>query len=231
VGLRNELRSPDNNPTLKSKAYKWSDWYDFVKSCAAGISSANPQLLIFLSGLGFDTDLSPIPTGGDLGNGKIFRKTDFAKDKVVLELHNYQNKVNDCSSIRGGMIKGGWNALNASNPTVKNVFPVVMTEFGFEQDSKTAATVYATCLKDFFIANQAGWMYWVLAGSYYNRQNKHDSDEKWGEFRLAICPMPLIQVSPGMLSHDWSDWRSPSVIKTYFKPMIQGTMNGRSHMT
>ncbi|KAF2436212.1 cellulase family protein [Tothia fuscella] len=210
VGLRNELRSPDNNAALKSKSYNWSDWYDLVKSCAEGVSAANPNLLVFLSGLGFDTDLGPIPTGGDLGGGKVYRKSDFAKDKVVLELHNYQNREGDCSKIKGGMVRNGWNALNSNNPAVKNVFPVVMTEFGFEQDPKAAATVYATCLKDFFVSNRAGWMYWVFAGSYYNRQNNHDSDEKWG-----------------MLNHDWSDWRSPAVIQTYFKPMIRGTLKVR----
>jgi hypothetical protein len=180
VGLRNELRSPDNNATLKSQSYKWSDWYDLVKSTASGVSSVNPNLLIFLSGLGFDTDLSPIPIGGDLGNGKKFRTTDFQKNKVVLELHNYQNKADNCDNMKNGMLKGGWNALRTGGSIV-NTLPVVMTEFGFLQDEKTASTVYATCLKDFLIAQHAGWHYWVLAGSYYLRQGKQDSDEQWGK--------------------------------------------------
>lgn len=146
----------------------------------------------------------------------------------MLELHNYQNKVNDCSSIKGGMVKNGWNALNTNNPAVKNVFPVVMTEFGFEQNGKAATTVYATCLKDFLVANQAGWMYWVLAGSYYNRQNKHDLDETWGEFPSRFGIHGSNSEILGMLNHDWSAWRSPSTVQDYFKPMIQGTLRGKS---
>jgi hypothetical protein len=152
-----------------------------MKSTAEGVSSINPNLLIFLSGLGFDTDLSPIPTGADFGNGKKFRTTDFAKNKVVLELHNYQNKVNDCNNIRNGMIKGGWNALGTKGSSVVNILPVVMTEFGFQQDEKTASSVHSTCLKDFLIDQRAGWMYWVLSGSYYLRQGKQDLDETWGK--------------------------------------------------
>jgi hypothetical protein len=131
--------------------------------------------------LGFDTDLSPIPTGADFGNGKSFRIADFAKNKVVLELHNYQNKVTNCDSIKSGMLRGGWNALNTSGSSIANIMPVVMTEFGFSQDEKSASSVYATCLKDFLVTQRAGWTYWVLSGSYYLRQGKQDLDETWGE--------------------------------------------------
>jgi hypothetical protein len=160
-----------------------------MKSCAEGIHAANPKLLIFFSGLGFDTDLSPIPTGANLGDGKTFRKSDFPKDKIVLELHNYQNTIKDCGSMKNGLIKGGWNALDSKNPSIVNVMPVVMTEFGFLQDLKTAESVHGTCLKDFLISNRAGWTVWVLAGSYYFRQSKQDFDETWGK-NLISCSTP-----------------------------------------
>ena len=186
VGMRNELRSPDNKPELKSRSYKWPDWYTHMKSCAEGIHAANPNLLVFFSGLGFDTDLSPIPTGANLGDGRKFRKSDFPKDKTVLELHNYQNKVNDCNQIKSGLLRGGWNALGSKNTSIVNVLPVVMTEFGFFQDAKTADSVHAKCLKDFLISNRAGWTVWVLSGSYYLRQGKQDSDETWGKIPLRF---------------------------------------------
>jgi hypothetical protein len=152
-----------------------------MKSCSEGINAANPKVLIFLSGLGYDTDLSPITTGGDLGNRTVFRKSDFPKDKIVLELHNYQNKNTNCGSITSGMMRGGWNAMETNNASVVNVMPVVMTEFGFSQDTTSAASVYATCLKDFFIKKKAGWIVWVIAGSYLIRSGKQDSDEAWGK--------------------------------------------------
>lgn len=204
--MRNELRSPDNNAALKSK-YNWATWYDHMKTCADGIFGANPNVVVFFSGLGFDTDVSAISGGRDLGNGKKFSKKDFPAGKIALELHNYQNNVKDCEQITKSMLKAGWVALNETNPAVANVMPVVMTEFGFHQDTKNAGTVQPNCLKDFFVKQKAGWMYWVLAGSYYVRQGKQDSDETWG-----------------MMKHDWSDWRSPEVAQTYFKPMIDGSV-------
>jgi hypothetical protein len=206
VGLRNELRSPDNKPDLKSKSYNWADWYTHMKSCADGVHEANPNLIIFLSGLGFDTDLAPIVTGKALGNGRSFRRADFPGNKTALELHNY-SKSTDCAAIKGGMERQGWNAMNSSDPAVVNVMPVVMTEFGFHQGNNDYRSVYATCLKDYFMTHKAGWMYWVLAGSYYLRSGKQDFDETWGLF-----------------NHDWSGWRSAPVVRDYFQPMIKGTL-------
>jgi len=206
IGMRNELRSPDNNASLKSSSYNWSTWYDNMAPCAKDIHAENPKVIVFFSGLGFDTDLSAVTAGKDLGKGKKFRKEDFVEGKIALELHNYQNNVKDCAAIKGGMLWNGWYAHNSSNPLV---LPVVMTEFGFLQNNQTAASVYATCLKDFFVKEKAGWMYWVLAGSYYNKQGKKDSDEAWG-----------------LLNHDWSDWRAPGVMKDHFGPMVEGTLRG-----
>jgi len=39
-----------------------------VESAAKGINSANNHVLIFFSGLNYDTDMSPIPTACNLGN-------------------------------------------------------------------------------------------------------------------------------------------------------------------
>jgi hypothetical protein len=176
--MRNELRSPDKNTSLKAASYNWSDWYTNVKSCAQRIQEMNPKAIVFFSGLGFDTDLSAVTAQKDLGNGKKFLKQDFLPGKIALELHNYQNTAKDCNAITSGMYRNGWNALNAANPLV---LPVVMTEFGFQQNSTTAKSVYAQCLKGFFEKEKAGWTYWVLAGSYYIRSGKKDLDETWGK--------------------------------------------------
>jgi len=224
--LRNELRSPDNKPDLKSKSYNWADWYTHMKSCAEGIHAANPNVVIFLSGLGFDTDLSPITTGKPLGGGKTFKLVDFPKNKTALELHNY-SKSTKCSDIKGGMERGGWNAISSNNPSVVNVMPVVMTEFGFKQESNDYKGVYATCLKDYFVQHKAGWMYWVAAGSYYLRQGKQDMDETWGECnQLSRSRLAKLTCMVGILNHDWSGWRSEKAVKDYFIPMVKGTLAG-----
>jgi hypothetical protein len=90
MSLRNELRSPDDDPALANSSYNWENWYENFVPAANGINAANPNVLIFLSGLNFDTDMTPIPTGADLGGGYSFHKSSFSyADKLVVEIHKY----------------------------------------------------------------------------------------------------------------------------------------------
>ncbi|KAH8593598.1 putative endoglucanase E1 [Bisporella sp. PMI_857] len=207
VALRNELRSPDNNPAILP-TYNWETWYKNVVPAMNGINAANPDILIYLSGLGFDTTLAPITTGANLGNGTTFSKSSFAyADKLVLELHNYATTSTNCANIRGSLYNGGYNGMNATDPAVKNVFPVLLTEFGHAQTAAAYASVYSICLKDYLGQINGGWMVWVLAGSYYIREGVVNSDETWG-----------------LLNHDWSAWRDPDGIEAVIKPMVQETL-------
>lgn len=182
VGMRNELRSPDEDPALASATYNWEYWYENMVANAKVIHAANANLLIFFSGLDFDTWLTPIPTGQDLGNGTVFRKDDFDfANKIVLELHNYANDATSCSDLENSLWNDGFDALDSSNKSIVNVLPVVMTEFGYTQDNATYNSVYATCLAEYLPNLRAGWTMWVIAGSYYIRSGTQDFDETWGE--------------------------------------------------
>jgi hypothetical protein len=168
-----------------------------MRNITLDLHKINPMAITFLSGLGFDTDLSPIPVGKDLGGGLKFRKQDWPKDKVALELHRYDNSkspITDCAKFKQALLNSGWNAMQDGNRDIVNHMPVVMTEFGFDQNPQSAGTVYATCLKSFLVTQNAGWMYWVLAGSYYRRQGITDHDEKWGE-HLQIQYRPMLTQS------------------------------------
>ncbi|KAL3419999.1 beta-1,6-galactanase [Phlyctema vagabunda] len=207
MSFRNELRSPDSNSTLVDTSYNWSDWYKYVVQAMDTINAANPDVLILISGLNFDTTLAPIPTAGDLGNGQVFHKDDFSyADKLVLELHNYQTTATDCASVKSGLYNNGYKALDTENSNVTNVFPVVMTEWGHSQDDTTYASVYQTCLSEFLTDLKAGWMVWVIAGSYYIRTGTQDFEESWG-----------------LLNHNWTAWRNPAAIESVIVPMIEGT--------
>lgn len=201
IGLRNELRKPDK--AGNSLAYAWQVWYDQVIAAANRVNAANPDILIFLSGLDYDTKLTPIPGAEDLGGGKRFQKSSFKyADKLVLELHNYQNSATDCNSIKSGLWNNGFKALDAS---AKNQMPVVLTEFGFSQTDDSYSKVYATCLRKIIPEWDAGWTVWVLAGSYYIRSGTQDFEEVWG-----------------LLNHNWSDWRRSQAI-TELKQMIDAS--------
>lgn len=200
--MRNELRQPTNAGS--SLAYTWPVWYDQVVAAANVVNKANPDILIFFSGLDYDTKLTPIPSAVDLGNGKSFKLSDFSyKNKIVLELHNYDNSATACSSIEDGM----WNnGFRATWPTAVNRMPVILTEFGFNQADSSYNGVYATCWRKLMPQWQSGWMVWVVSGSYYIRSGTQDYEETWG-----------------LLSHDWSTWRNSAAI-TALKSMIDATL-------
>jgi hypothetical protein len=191
--MRNELRKPDNAGS--SLAYNWQVWYDQMVAAANIVNAANPNILVFFSGLNFDTDMSPIPVADDLGGGRRFQKSSFKyADKLVLELHNYQNSATSCDSMKSGLLNNGFKALDSS---AKNQMPVVLTEFGYSQADNSYNSVYATCLKQIIPGWHAGWMIWALGGSYYIRSGTQDFEESWG-----------------LLNHNWSGWRSTTAINS-----------------
>jgi hypothetical protein len=49
--MRNELRPPADNATLEADSYGWEDWYPNMVAAADIINAANPDILIFFSGL------------------------------------------------------------------------------------------------------------------------------------------------------------------------------------
>ncbi|KAF2188642.1 glycoside hydrolase family 5 protein [Zopfia rhizophila CBS 207.26] len=203
IGLRNEFRKP--NSAGSSLAYSWQTWYDQNVAAANIVNAANPDILIFFSGLDFDTTLAPIPGAGDLGGGKTFQKSSFKyADKLVLELHNYQNSATSCDSMKSGLWNNGFKALDAG---AVNQMPVVLTEFGYQQTDNSYNGVYASCLRKIIPEWDAGWTIWVLAGSYYIRSGTQDYEETWG-----------------LMDHKWTGWRSTNAING-LKLMIDASLS------
>lgn len=116
-------------------------------AAADAINQANPDPLIFFSGLGFDVDLGNVTKGRDLGNGQIFDISSFSyADKVVFELHNYQNSLSDsdCTNFGNGLYSSGYDAMDTSSTTTaKNIAPVVLTEFGKMQKARQSNVDFA----------------------------------------------------------------------------------------
>ncbi|KAK3312888.1 glycoside hydrolase family 5 protein [Apodospora peruviana] len=207
IGLRNEPREPTSNAQLSRSTYNWQTWYTYMKQGAAAVHAANPDTLIFLSGMNYDTTLTPVVRGTALtpGSGK-FSLDDFPgyANKLVLELHNYENSASNCNSLQSNLRNNGFEAMSAS---AVNKFPVMLTEFGFQMDASEWKKVYATCLASFVAKEKAGWFIWVVAGSYYIRSGIQDYDEGWGLF-----------------NRDWSAWRSPSYINGALLTMVKDTL-------
>jgi hypothetical protein len=210
MSLRNELRQPLLDQQLFSESYNWRDWYTYMKQGASAINSANPDVLIFLSGLDSDTTLQPVVQGTSLTPGSAtFDFNDFPPRKLVLELHNYANilggsEANNCTMLTQDLYEDGFEALQTE---AHNIFPVVMTEYGFQQDDETWQGTFASCLERYLADQQAGWMIWDLPGSYYIREGTQDGDEPWG-----------------LLTHNWSDWRSPGHIRGGLASLVAATL-------
>lgn len=211
MSLRNELRTPENQPVLES-TYNWTTWYKYMRQGADAVNAANPDALVILSGLNYDTTLGPVVLGELLQPTEdvVFSFDDFEgyADKLAIELHNYDTETESCSGLTEGLYKRGAQAMNPDDETTVNSFPVLITEFGFNMEDDTYQSVYATCLAEWMPGNTAGWMNWVVAGSYYKRSGEEDYDETWG-----------------LYNHDWTAWRNEAYIEGVLIPSIEATLS------
>ena len=213
MSLRNELRQPLDNITLFQTSYNWRDWYKYTQQGVQAIHKANPNLLVFLSGLDADTTLQPVAEQTALTPGnEIFNKSLVTPypSKLVLELHNYANILrgpdfSNCTLLQENLARDGFSAVaaHASNP-----WPIVFTEFGYPINSTTGDDPFVKCLMKYLGDSRAGWQQWTLQGSYYIREGTQDNDEAWA-----------------LLNHDWSDWKSQEYVNGPLKDLIRTTLS------
>ncbi|KAL8658761.1 MAG: hypothetical protein Q9226_000786 [Calogaya cf. arnoldii] len=213
IGLRNELRASSSPATLP---INWDTWQGNMTAGAEAVYEANKDLLIFFSGMGYDSRLKQI------FSDSLYRDIDFDtskfayKDKIVLEVHDYDFGETDCTNKMKKLTDEAFGALEISKD-VKKAFPLVMSEWGFGQSLDQYQQGLPACLRYFLPEMQVGWMTWVLTGSYYIREGEHDYDETWG-----------------LLDHEGKNWRCPECIndpRGGLRTMIQATLGERSVAT
>lgn len=172
MSLRNELRGLKQNQ---------ADWYHYVlRGILEAISFVNPRLLVVISGLNYDLNLSfirssPIQT---LVPTSI-------KNKIVYEAHWYSWSYDSLSSNNCDRMKTAiqiaWAFILESNRSY--TAPVWLTEFGTNVDQFTGDDEFIDCVKGFLqmpLTQTMSWSYWVLAGSYYVRSGSVESHESFG---------------------------------------------------
>ncbi|EGU83355.1 hypothetical protein FOXB_06135 [Fusarium oxysporum f. sp. conglutinans Fo5176] len=94
-------------------------WYKYVQQGAKAINNANGDVLVYLSGLGYDTWITPVFTQTALTPGKeVFDKAAFAgfSDKLVLEIHNYEKTVGSCATLKSHLYTKGFQAHRVGPP-------------------------------------------------------------------------------------------------------------------
>ncbi|KAE8441684.1 hypothetical protein EG329_004557 [Mollisiaceae sp. DMI_Dod_QoI] len=126
-------------------------------------------------------------------------------NKFVLEIHEYDEGISDvCFIYETILLSFGFDATTKNDG---NRAPLVVTEWGHDESDASGAykSPYTSCLTQFMVQRELGWMVWVLAGSYYIRTGTQDSDESYG-----------------LLDHTWSGYRGTDSL-TALKQVIQET--------
>jgi len=186
MSLRNELRGPRQNQP---------DWYRYVlRGIREAISAVNPRLLVVVSGLNYDTNLTFI-------RSKSIQELvpQSLQNKIVYEGHWYSwsgyGPSGDCAKTIDG-IHNAWGFILESNQAY--TAPVWLTEFGTNIDAFTGDDKFIDCVKTFLqtpLTNTVSWSYWVLAGSYYIRSGSVEAHESFG-----------------LLTDNWKEIKSKSFI-------------------
>lgn len=186
MSLRNELRGLRQNVP---------DWYqNILIGLHQAVASVNPDLLIVISGLSYDLDLSFI-------REKPIQQLvlpSVAK-KIVYEAHwyswsNYGHST-ECSKMKDGIMSAWGFILDLGH---NYTAPVWLTEFGTDVDHYHGNDTFIECVKSFLQTDRTSnmsWSYWVLVGTYYLRSGAPESHESFG-----------------LLTDDWQSIKSKSFI-------------------
>ncbi|KAE8692593.1 putative Nucleoporin GLE1 [Hibiscus syriacus] len=166
MSLRNELRGPKQNT---------NDWYRYMQKGAEAVHAANPNVLVVLSGLNYDRDLSFIRTRPPaLSFGQ----------KLVFELHWYgfsdgdawvtNNPNSMCGKVIDYMMKTSGFLVDAG-------YPLLVSEFGIDiRGNNVNDNRYLDCFLGVVAELDLDWALWTLVGSYYLRDGTVGFNEYYG---------------------------------------------------
>ncbi|KAK3346501.1 beta-1,6-galactanase [Lasiosphaeria hispida] len=139
-------------------------------------------------------------------------------DKVVWELHLYPTSedldTGNCRMIEAGLYRNGFNALGIQPPAACNatldcpaaprLTPVILSEFGHQQDPTLDTDIVQNCLKEYTKRYSVSWSMWSLAGSYRIREGVQGFGDAWG-----------------LTSYNWTGWRYPSGVESHWRPWVE----------
>ncbi|GAB2280558.1 hypothetical protein Dimus_015185 [Dionaea muscipula] len=201
MSLRNELRGSRQNV---------NDWYRYMQQGAEAVHRNNPDVLVILSGLNYDKDLSFLrqrPLSLSFGG------------KTVLEAHWYAFtdgsawKDGNANQVCGRVVN---NVMSTSGFLLGQGLPLFLSEFGIDQrGSNINDNRYFSCFLGLAAQLDFDWALWTLTGSYYLRQGVRRMSEYYG-----------------VLDDNWSQPRSPnflSRISAIQSPLQGPGLGGSAH--
>lgn len=152
---------------------------------AEAVHAANPNILVILSGLSYDKDLS------FLQNKPVILSF---SNKTVFELHWYGfsdgkswetgNPNQVCGQVVGGI-------MNKAGFLLDKGYPLFLSEFGVDfRGTNVNDNRYLNCFMGWAAELDVEWALWALTGSYYLREGVIGMNEyygvynwNWGEIR------------------------------------------------
>lgn len=178
IGLRNELRGPHQNQ---------SEWHKYMSQGATTVHKANPNVLVFVSGLNYDTDLSFLKT-------RPLKAADVAiGNKLVYEVHSYtwssapasdwdKQPVNQkCARVMEGLNEKAGFLMSGPNPAGA----LVMSEFGIDMTNRDEKNQkFLSCMLAYLAGADLDWALWAAQGGYYVRGPNTTVDESFGLWKF-----------------------------------------------
>jgi len=150
---------------------------------AVAIHKNNPNALVLISGLNYDTELQFLKSKQlkvDLGKKMVFETHLYSWSGIgtlkLREIWTQQPLNRICAkSIRGIDYRAGFLT------TGKNAAPLIFTEFGFNQaGSSVEDNRFLTCLQTYLLGKDLDWGLWALQGSYYVKKDQVQVEESFG---------------------------------------------------
>ncbi|KAK9751129.1 hypothetical protein RND81_02G244300 [Saponaria officinalis] len=166
MSLRNELRGPKENA---------NDWYRYMQKGAEAVHRANPNVLVILSGLNFDKDLSFLQTKP---------VTLSFQSKIVFEVHWYA--FSDGSAWKDGnpdqvCSRVVANYMRMSGFLLDQGYPLFVSEWGVNlRGTNINDNRYLNCFLTWVAEHDLDWALWTLVGSYYLREGVVGMVEYYG---------------------------------------------------
>ncbi|XP_021746764.1 uncharacterized protein LOC110712601 [Chenopodium quinoa] len=193
MSLRNELRGPRQNT---------KDWYRYMQGGAEAVHKANPSVLVILSGLSYDTDLSFLRT----------KPVSLSfTGKLVFEVHQYSFsagldwKTKNANQVCGNMTN---NLMKNAGFLLDQGYPLFLGEWGVALSSISQTdTKYLNCLLAFAVERDLDWALWTLAGSYSSKDGIVGKNERFG-----------------LLTQNWTDVRNKIFLQKI--SVIQSPLQG-----
>lgn len=187
MSMRNELRGPNQTEHI---------WYKQIRKGGRTIHSINPNLLVIVSGLEFDTDLSFLkqkPLKLKLPNKVVFEAHWYSFSSITGGVEWTEQPLNQICHNRTEWFESGAAFVGTgSNPA-----PFFLSEFGIDlRGVNPRDNRFFGCFLAFVAQRDLDWALWTLQGSYYYRDGVVGQEETYG-----------------VLDYNWDKPRNPKFLK------------------